>query len=639
MYILHCIFYIVLQVVRDITDRDDYRKLKKSIVKKLHWEVKRPRRKEHIIEVIHQSAVSFAAVGLPSKRVRLMDDDIEGSNEEEGMKLFQIGPELLTERTTMGLKRGRSLIDVPLPLCGLEDKLPKLGKRELKRLQNNGLMLGKEINRYIHHNEHHNVNTLKPLDPGDMETLETQNIRDGSSMAIGTIHNPWERFDQSTCNIGQALMNLPNECYSEKVSSDEQQCQKDMFSVVNPSEFTNNSVCDKCKFIPSYSDHGNIWDKRISHVGDDESIQERLLKTNEEYDFPLSYQYNQYQENSLRMNHGTQVEQPINDVLNSVINDCPDSITDYSVSGLSINDTCTYDTSFTSQNSETNSSVILNIEQLQDTLNTIEYTKPVRDSCKFENKTQAITTKLKHRNSFVDSDIKPYRMKERLEEEEMYIQLEVDGLDSPLLNTHGQSTGQHASPCNSSKQYHVDEPDYISKDDFHAHIDDTEHCVHRPLTLESNGSLGGAAIMSKIVNGNPSRMSENNGNQFPYKQLRCNGRQSPTCLINDGFKQTSKEMNFPTVHNTSLNNAPQIEISSNQNNFVEWGMPINVPFVSGYIPPSPKTMRFADSPQIMSSSFERRRQQKKKASEKVYLLYDTDDHNNVKGLSSQETCL
>ena len=52
-------------MVREKHDRDNYRKLKKTIVHKLHAQQKQ-RRKCHILEVIKESAISLLAVGMPS---------------------------------------------------------------------------------------------------------------------------------------------------------------------------------------------------------------------------------------------------------------------------------------------------------------------------------------------------------------------------------------------------------------------------------------------------------------------------------------------------------------------------------------------------------------------------------------------
>ena len=123
----------MFQVVQDLHDKDDYRKLKRSIVKKLHWEPKKPRRKWHILEVINQSAISLLAVGLPSitpPTVSPQGDLLLNSTEHDQMlteaddlvndhKSYDAGVQART--TILGLNRDKSsLSELPRSLCGLD---------------------------------------------------------------------------------------------------------------------------------------------------------------------------------------------------------------------------------------------------------------------------------------------------------------------------------------------------------------------------------------------------------------------------------------------------------------------------------------------------------------------------------------
>ena len=116
-------------MVQDLHDRDAYRNLKKSIVKKLHWEPKKPRRKWHILEVINQSAISLLAVGLPSithpyvtpkgDLLRMEGDTSHEDNFMVDQRSFEA--DINARTTILGLQQDEgSISELPIIICGNE---------------------------------------------------------------------------------------------------------------------------------------------------------------------------------------------------------------------------------------------------------------------------------------------------------------------------------------------------------------------------------------------------------------------------------------------------------------------------------------------------------------------------------------
>ena len=101
------IYLFICQVVREKHDRDNYRKLKKTIVHKLHNQQKQ-RRKCHILEVIKESAVSLLAVGMPSmpsaiNTPAVSSEALPQTDEET------IEASVMARTTILGLKRTRTI--------------------------------------------------------------------------------------------------------------------------------------------------------------------------------------------------------------------------------------------------------------------------------------------------------------------------------------------------------------------------------------------------------------------------------------------------------------------------------------------------------------------------------------------------